>query len=78
MDTIKTHFQYEIQEIRQNPIEIPCKDLDMDCLPDEEGHIPFGDYTCCYLYDKEQGMCPFLPFRKVKGVGNEDFRSLLQ
>jgi hypothetical protein len=54
----------KFQEIRQRPIEIPCKDLDVDCLPDEEGDVPFGNYTCCYFYDKEQGMCPFLPFHR--------------
>lgn len=42
-------------------IELPCKDLDMDCLPDSEGDIPFGGYGKCYEYFPEQGKCPFLP-----------------
>ena len=36
--------------------------MDLDCLPDKDGHIPFGDYTKCYYYDPEQGVCPFVPF----------------
>ena len=41
--------------------EIPCKDMDIDCLPDELGCPPFGSYVRCYLYDPEKGSCPFLP-----------------
>ena len=58
-----------LQNIQQTNIfeykgkkEIPCKDMDLDCLPDKDGHIPFGDYTKCYYYDPEQGVCPFVPF----------------
>ena len=38
--------------------EIPCKDMDIDCLPDEYGHPPFGSYTRCYLYDPEKEAAP--------------------
>ena len=41
--------------------EIPCKDMDIDCLPDSEGFVPFGCYMKCYLYDPDKGSCPFLP-----------------
>lgn len=41
--------------------EIPCKDMDLDCLPNKEKIIPFGNYVKCYLYDPEKGGCPFLP-----------------
>ncbi|MCP4726555.1 MAG: hypothetical protein GY863_16035 [bacterium] len=51
----------DISEEKTDKIEIPCKDLDLDCLPDEEGIVPFGNYKKCYLYDPDQGMCPLLP-----------------
>jgi len=44
--------------------EIPCKDMDLDCLPDERGEVPFGNYEKCYLYDQNKGICPFLPIDK--------------
>ncbi len=45
----------------EDRVELPCKDMDMDCLPDKEGFIPFGNYAHCYIYAPEKGMCPFLP-----------------
>lgn len=42
--------------------EIPCKDLDFDCLPGDDDTVPFGSYTRCFAYDSEQGICPFVPF----------------
>jgi len=42
--------------------ELPCKDMDLDCLIDEHGNVPFGSYVQCYLYDVDKGSCPFLPF----------------
>jgi len=47
-------------------IEMPCKDMDLDCLPDADGNIPFGSYSCCYMYDSQQGICPFLPITRRK------------
>ncbi|MFC1553762.1 hypothetical protein ACFL7D_03925 [candidate division KSB1 bacterium] len=44
-------------------VEIPCKDMDLDCLPDTHGSVPFGNYEHCYMYDPRKGKCPFLPFR---------------
>jgi hypothetical protein len=41
--------------------EIPCRDMDIDCLPDESGCPPFGSYSRCFLYEPEKGSCPFLP-----------------
>jgi len=54
----ETHFQWE------DRIEIPCKDMDIDCLPDESGGVPFMSYARCYQYDSEQGLCPFLPIER--------------
>ncbi len=51
----------DLSEELQDKIEIPCKDLDIDCLPDEDGLIPFESYVKCYLYDPDQGMCPLVP-----------------
>jgi len=55
---IESHFQFE------DRIELPCKDMDLDCLTDENGEIPFGSYAQCYAYDMEQGVCPFLPIKR--------------
>lgn len=52
-------FVQMIQEERRR--ELPCKDLDMDCLSDQNGNVPFGSYVRCYLYDPDKGSCPFLP-----------------
>ncbi len=38
--------------------EIPCKDLDLDCLA-LDGKIPFGAYRRCYEYAPELGRCIF-------------------
>ena len=64
MDNVTFHTLTEMHVQREDRIEIPCKDMDLDCLPDENGGIPFGNYTMCYAYDPEKGMCPFTPFRK--------------
>lgn len=53
----ETHISEETR------IEVPCKDMDLDCLPDMDNNVPFGDYTLCYVYDSEKGMCPFVPLR---------------
>ena len=54
-DRIVIEFQQEDKR------EIPCKDMDIDCLPDEDGIVPFGSYINCFLYEPEKGGCPFLP-----------------
>lgn len=38
--------------------EIPCKDMDLDCLA-LDGKIPFGNYQKCYEYAPELGKCMF-------------------
>lgn len=53
---IEVHLHYHKKK------EIPCKDMDIDCLPDENGDIPFGSYHVCFAYDVEKGTCPFVPF----------------
>ena len=58
---IKFDNVIDISEEKIEKIEIPCKDLDLDCLPDNEGLVPFGSYERCYLYDPDQGMCPLMP-----------------
>ena len=57
---ISPTFIYPIQDKRRR--ELPCKDMDLDCLPDTGGDVPFGSYVKCYLYDPDKGSCPFLPF----------------
>lgn len=52
-------FVFSVQDERRR--EVPCRDMDFDCLPDENGCIPFGNYLRCYLYDSDKGSCPFLP-----------------
>ncbi len=51
--------------VRQDRIEIPCKDLDLDCMPDESGQVPFGSYENCYKYAPEQGICPLTPINRT-------------
>lgn len=46
---------------KEDKKEIPCKDMDIDCLPDGKGSLSFGSYVKCYLYDPDKGNCPFLP-----------------
>jgi len=64
---IETHLQYEEKK------EIPCKDMDIDCLPDENGDVPFGSYHLCYVYDADKGTCPFVPFdvKKINNINNQ-------
>ena len=50
-----------LQFIWEDKKEIPCKDMDIDCLPDNQGHIPFGNYLKCFLYEPDKGSCPFQP-----------------
>ena len=57
---IEVHLQYHEKK------EIPCKDMDIDCLPDDNGDIPFGSYHQCFAYDSEKGICPFVPFDMKK------------
>ncbi len=58
--TLQPTFIYPILDLRRR--ELPCKDMDLDCLPGRRGEIPFGSYVKCYLYDPDKGSCPFLPF----------------
>jgi len=62
MDVLKKTER--IAHYRIDKRELPCKDLDLDCLPDEHGCIPFGSYRSCYLYDPDKGSCPFLPLKE--------------
>ena len=55
----KDKFVIEYQA--EDKKEIPCKDMDIDCLPDSDGFVPFGSYIRCYFYDPDKGGCPFLP-----------------
>ena len=61
-----TGFNANIEEhcVVRPKRELPCKDLDLDCLPDADGAVPFGSYNRCYAYDTEQGNCPFIPICK--------------
>lgn len=43
--------------------EIPCKDMDLDCLA-SDGKIPFGSYKRCYEYAPELGKCIFYDWEK--------------
>jgi len=53
--------RYALYSKKEDKKEIPCKDMDIDCLSDSEGSLPFGSYVKCYLYDPDKGNCPFLP-----------------
>ena len=55
-------FVYPVQDDRRR--ELPCKDMDLDCLPDNTGSVPFGSYLRCFLYDPDKGSCPFLPIEQ--------------
>ncbi|MFC1730461.1 hypothetical protein ACFL6I_09005 [candidate division KSB1 bacterium] len=57
---IEEHIQHKERK------EIPCKDMDLDCLPGPGGSVPFGGYERCYAYDSEQGLCPFMPFSRAR------------
>ena len=46
--------------------EIPCKDMDLDCLA-LDGKIPFDDYRKCYEYAPELGRCMFYNWNIKKG-----------
>lgn len=43
--------------------EIPCKDMDYDCLA-FDGKVPFGNYQRCYKYAPERGTCIFCEWVK--------------
>ena len=58
IDKNKIVIEYKLED----KIEIPCKDMDLDCLPDDNGFTPFGSYIKCYFYDSDKGSCPFIPF----------------
>lgn len=45
--------------------EVPCKDMDLDCLA-MDGRIPFGSYKKCYEYAPELGRCIFYEWEKGK------------
>ena len=47
--------------------EIPCKDLDIDCLA-LDGKIPFGSYKRCYEYAPELGKCLFHEWHKERSA----------
>ena len=49
-----SHEERRIDDFR----EIPCKDMDYDCLA-FDGKIPFGNYHRCYDYAPERGKCIF-------------------
>jgi len=57
IDKNKIVIEYKLEDKK----EIPCKDMDLDCLPDDNGFIPFGSYIKCYLYDSDKASCPFKP-----------------
>jgi len=57
IDKNKIVIEYKLEDKK----EIPCKDMDLDCLPDDNGFPPFGSYIKCYLYDSDKGSCPFIP-----------------
>ncbi|MFC1564141.1 hypothetical protein ACFL6G_04350 [candidate division KSB1 bacterium] len=59
--TFKIDNLIDLREVKRDKIEIPCRDLDIDCLPDEGGGVPFGNYKKCYMYDPDQGICPLVP-----------------
>jgi hypothetical protein len=46
------------ERILLNFKEIPCKDMDLDCLA-LDGRVPFGSYRRCYEYAPELGRCIF-------------------
>jgi hypothetical protein len=53
-------------------IEIPCRDLDLDCFA-FDGQIPFGDYARCQAYAPELGRCIFLTDAGVSRPDRLDF-----
>ena len=55
---MKMSIDVALELKRIDPIEKPCRDMDMDCLA-IDGIPPFGDYNRCYNYDPGQGKCPF-------------------
>ncbi len=48
--------------------EIPCKDMDLDCLA-LDGKIPFGSYKRCYEYAPELGKCIFYEWQEERLTG---------
>jgi len=56
-----TRKNSQLEYFKEDRKELPCKDLDIDCLPDNKGDVPFGSYQRCFLYDFKKGSCPFLP-----------------
>jgi hypothetical protein len=50
--------------------EIPCKDMDIDCLA-SDGKIPFGSYKRCYEYAPELGKCVFYEWHKDRSAARD-------
>ena len=50
--------------------EIPCKDMDLDCLA-LDGRTPFGSYKRCYEYAPELGRCIFHEWQKEGSIAKE-------
>jgi hypothetical protein len=50
--------------------EIPCKDMDLDCLA-LDGRIPFGNYRKCYEYAPELGRCIFCDWQEERSCVDE-------
>lgn len=61
MSILSKNFLLEHVLEHKGKKEIPCKDMDLDCLPDRHNNVPFGNYKKCFAYDPLQGTCPFLP-----------------
>lgn len=57
------HMEKEYTVKPANPVEIPCKDMDLECLPDKNGEVPFGNYKLCLAFDFSQGLCPFVSLK---------------
>jgi hypothetical protein len=50
--------------------EIPCKDMDLDCLA-LDGRTPFGSYKRCYEYAPELGRCIFYEWERNRSSTSE-------
>ena len=50
--------------------EIPCKDMDLDCLA-LDGRTPFGSYKRCYEYAPELGRCIFYEWERNRSSDND-------
>ena len=61
MTASTVRIEYVVDFPDTDPREIPCRDMDLDCLPDSDGRVPFGAYDRCQCYAPARGRCPFLP-----------------